>query len=149
MQISELSSRSVVAVAPNDSLVTAAQLMRTRHVGFLVVTQIGVSDGEPLGVLTDRDIVVAVVSKGVDPSQLNVKDSMSAKPLVLKADTRPDEALRQMRAYGVRRVPVVDNRGRMTGILALDDLLGWLAGTLADAAGIVRREQRVERQVRA
>lgn len=149
MQISELSTRSVVAIAPNDSLVAAAQLMRTRHVGFLVVTQLGVSDGEPLGVLTDRDIVVAVVCKGIEPSQLNVKDAMSAKPLSLKLDTRADEALRQMRAYGVRRVPVIDNRGRLTGILSLDDLLGWLASTLADAAGIVRREQRVERQVRA
>jgi len=149
MVVGELCTRAPVLIEAKADLVTAAQLMRTQHVGFLVVTQDGSEGDAPLGVLTDRDIVIEVVSKGVDPLQLTADDAMSRDPLVIAADARPEHALRQMRAFGVRRAPVVDASGRLAGVLSLDDLLDWLAGALADAAGIVRREQRLERQMRA
>jgi predicted transcriptional regulator len=149
MLVGEISNRAVIVIAADADLVTAAQLMRTQHVGFLVVTPDGAERGTPVGVLTDRDIVIEVVSKGVDPLQLKVADAMSRDPLVIGVDARPEHALRQVRAFGVRRTPVVDAAGRLVGVLALDDLLEWLAGALADAAGIVRREQRIERQMRA
>jgi CBS domain-containing protein len=149
MLVGEICSRIAVVVASDADLVTAAQLMRTQHVGFVVVTAGASERGTPLGVLTDRDIVVEVVSKGVDPLQLKVEDAMSRDPLVISVEARPEHALRQMRTFGVRRTPVVDTAGRLVGVLALDDLLDWLAGALSDAAGIVRRGQRIERQLRA
>ncbi|HXQ32321.1 MAG TPA: CBS domain-containing protein [Steroidobacteraceae bacterium] len=149
MLVGEICNRNAVVVASDADLVTAAQLMRTQHVGFLVVTAGGAERSTPLGVLTDRDIVVEVVSKGVDPLQLKVEDAMSRDPLVISVEARPEHALRQMRTFGVRRTPVVDASGRLIGVLALDDLLDWLAGALSDAAGIVRRGQRIERQMRA
>jgi CBS domain-containing protein len=149
MIVGDLCSRDVVTVAAATGLVEAALAMRTRHVGFLVVTGDGAANGIPSGVLTDRDVVVEVVSKGIDPLSLTAGDVMSRDPLVISVDARPEHALKQMRIFGVRRTPVTDAQGRLVGVLALDDLLDWLAGTLADAAGVVRREQRLERQLRA
>ena len=149
MIVGDLCSRDVVTVAAAAGLVDAAQTMRSRHVGFLVVTADGDANGIPTGVLTDRDVVVEVVSKGIDPLSLTTGDVMSRDPLVIGVDARPEHALKQMRIFGVRRTPVTDAQSRLVGVLALDDLLDWLAGTLADAAGVVRREQRLERQLRA
>jgi CBS domain-containing protein len=149
MLVGELCNRKAVTVGPHVDLVNAAQLMRNHHVGFLVVTEDGSDLSKPIGVLTDRDIVIEVVAEGVDPLQLNVGDAMSREPLVMGADARPEHALAQMRAFGVRRTPVVDTKGLLTGVLALDDLLEWLAGALSDAAGLVHHEQRIERQLRA
>jgi CBS domain-containing protein len=149
MFVGEFCSKNPVTIGPSTDLVEAAQLMRSQHVGFLVVTEGGDTRGAPLGVITDRDVVVAVVAKGVDPMAVTVRDAMSVDPLVVAVDARPESALRQMRTYGVRRAPVVDGAGRLVGVLALDDVLDWLATTLLDAAGTVRREQRIERQLRA
>ena len=149
MNVGDLCSRDIVTVGTQAGIVEAAQAMRTRHVGFLVVTGDGAASGIPVGVLTDRDVVVEVVSKGIDPLSLTTGDVMSRDPLVIAVDARPEHALKQMRIFGVRRTPVTDAQGRLVGVLALDDLLDWLAGTLADAAGVVRREQRLERQLRA
>jgi CBS domain-containing protein len=149
MFVGEFCSKNAVTIPPSADLVQAAQLLRSGHVGFLVVTETGDPRGVPVGVLTDRDVVVEVVAKGVDPMAIKVADAMSRDPLVIAVGARPEYALRQMRTFGVRRTPVVDGNGRLVGVLSLDDVLDWLAGTLADAAGLVRREQRIERQLRA
>ena len=148
MTLTDLYNRSPVVIAPDASLVEAAQLMRTRHVGFLVVTPDG-REGPPIGVLTDRDIVVEVVSKGVDAATVTVADAMTREPLVVAASASPEQVLAQMRAFGVRRAPVIDATGQVAGVVALDDLLDWLADAIGNAAAVVRHEQRVERQLRA
>ncbi len=148
MSLADLCNRQPVLIAADASLVEAAQLMRARHVGFLVVTPDGLG-GPPLGVLTDRDIVVEVVSGGVDPTTVSAADAMTREPLTVAFDASPEQVLAQMRAFGVRRAPVVDARGELVGVIALDDLLDWLADAMGNAAAVVRHEQRVERQVRA
>jgi CBS domain-containing protein len=148
MSLADLCNRNPVTVAADASLVEAAQLMRTRHVGFLVVTPDGGS-GPPIGVLTDRDIVVEVVSEAVDPTTVTAADAMTREPLMVGFDASPEQVLAQMRAFGVRRAPVVDATGQLVGVVALDDLLDWLAAAIGNAAAVVRHEQRVERQLRA
>jgi len=147
MSLVDLCNRSPVTIAADASLVEAAQLMRARHVGFLVVTPDG-GEGPPIGVLTDRDIVVEVVSEGVDPTSVAVVDAMTREPLVVGLDASAEQVLAQMRAFGVRRAPVVDATGCLVGVVALDDILDWLAGAIGNAAAVVRHEQRVERQLR-
>ncbi len=148
MSLADLCNRQPVLIAADASLVEAAQLMRARHVGFLVVTPDGLG-GPPLGVLTDRDIVVEVVSGGVDPTSVSAADAMTRDPLTVAFDASPEQVLAQMRAFGVRRAPVVGARGELVGVIALDDLLDWLADAMGNAAAVVRHEQRVERQIRA
>lgn len=148
MSLVDLCNRSPVTIAADASLVEAAQLMRARHVGFLVVTPDG-GEGAPIGVLTDRDIVIEVVSEGVDPTSVTAADAMTREPLVVGLDTSAEQVLAQMRAFGIRRAPVVDGTGCLVGVVALDDILDWLAGAIGNAAAVVRHEQRVERQLRA
>jgi CBS domain-containing protein len=148
MSLADLSNRNPVTIAAEASLVEAAQLMRARHVGFLVVTPDG-HEGPPIGVLTDRDIVLEVVSEGVDPMSVTAADAMTRDPLTVGIDASPEQVLAQMRAFGVRRAPVVDATGCLVGVVALDDILDWIADAIGNAAAVVRHEQRVERQMRA
>ena len=144
MDVGKLCRRRAVTIDTRADLVEAARLMREAHVGFLVV-----SDGARLcGVLTDRDIVLEAVACGVSPDQVTVGDAMTVNPVTLTEDTALDQALECLRAAGVRRAPVVDDGGRITGVLSLDDVLDHLADQLGSVAGSLRHEQALERIAR-
>ena len=128
-------------IGPGADLVDAARLMRECHVGFLVVTE-GTS---PLGVLTDRDIVLEAVAGDVPLHEVTVRDAMSAEPVTLTADTALEDALDSLRTAGVRRAPVVDEGGRIVGVLSIDDVLDHIALQLGAVAGSLRHEQAIER----
>jgi CBS domain-containing protein len=144
MDVGKLCRHRVVSVGTEADLVEAARLMREHHVGFLVVAE----EGVPVGVITDRDIVLEVVAADVSGHDVTVGDTMTAEPLTLTTDSPLDDALESMRAAGVRRVPVVDDRGRIAGVLSIDDLLEHLAGQLGAVAGSLRHEQAIERLAR-
>jgi CBS domain-containing protein len=124
--------------------------MREKHIGFLVVTKPGAqpADRSVVGVLTDRDIVVAVIARQADPQSLRVGDVMTRNPLLLAEDCSLDAALGFMRDAGVRRVPITGSRGELLGVLSVDDVLERLAQQLTNIAGSIRGEQRTERLVR-
>jgi len=150
MDAISLAERKLVTVGPKEELTAAARLMREAHVGMLVVVQPAlVPDGvSPVGVLTDRDIVTTVIAREIDPRSMRVEDVMTPKPVTVLAQTPVDQVLEAMRAAGVRRVPVVDNVGRLVGVLSLDDVLTHLAAQLGSVAGSVRTELRAERAAR-
>jgi CBS domain-containing protein len=101
-----------------------------------------------VGVLTDRDIVVSVVAREVEPRSLKVGDVMTRNPLLVAEDGSLDATLSFMRDAGVRRVPVVGQHGELVGVLALDDVLERMAQQLTNIAGSIRSEQRTERLMR-
>jgi CBS domain-containing protein len=146
MNVGRLCKRQVVTVTPQQELVSAAELMREKHIGFLIVVE---EYGRPIGVLTDRDIVVSVVAKGANPSLLSVADIMTRDPATADEGQSLDGALRTMRRMGVRRLPVVGSKGLLTGILSLDDVLDVLAAELAEVSGAVRNEQHIEGVLRS
>ncbi|MEO8061302.1 MAG: CBS domain-containing protein [Pseudomonadota bacterium] len=145
MNAYELCQRNVVTVRRHEELATAAWMMRERHVGCLVVVEpAGTSGGEkPIGMLTDRDIVTNVIVRGVDPRSLVVDDVMTRHPLTVLTSASYEDALQRMRGAGVRRVPVIDDRGRLAGILALDDIFEHLAQRVPFAVTPIRREARL------
>lgn len=148
MRIDEICNRNIVTIASSDSILTAARVMRDEHVGCVVVIE---GDGVrtvPIGLLTDRDIVVAVVALNLDAEEISVGDVMSAEVHSVKAGDGIGEALKLMRAEGVRRLPVVDDHGTLTGIVSSDDVLQVLGEQLGGVAEIVGREQRRERDRR-
>jgi len=151
MNAGSVCKRGVVTVAPMDDLVAAAHLMREKHVGYLIVSEAsGPSRNERrvVGVLTDRDIVVAVLAQEVDAHALKVGDVMTRDPLLIEEGQSIEAVLRHMREAGVRRVPVVDRSGALTGVLSIDDVLESIAEQLINIAGSIRNEQRMERAVR-
>jgi CBS domain-containing protein len=148
MGIGEICSREVVFARRGELVRDAARLMREHHVGALVVVDEREGLRVPVGVVTDRDIVVAVVAKGLDADGLRVEELMSGE-LATAADTEGiSECIARMRARGVRRMPVVDARGALVGILSADDLLDLLAEELLGLARTIANEQRREVQVR-
>jgi CBS domain-containing protein len=150
MKAGEACSREVVAIPAGADLLSAAQLMREKHVGFLVVTESLGEDRPPgvCGVLTDRDIVVAVVAKSANPAALRVADVMTRNPLMIGEDHSVDAALEFMRTNGVRRVPVLNAHRHLTGVLSVDDILDTLATQLTRVAETAQSEQRIEYFVR-
>lgn len=147
MAIGDICKRAVIVVEAEHSVRVAAALMRDQHVGTLVVVR---NNGtcRPIGIVTDRDIVIGVVAVGLDPEVLTVGDIMGQRFFTAPEDQGVLETVRQMRREGVRRLPIVDRDGALIGIVTLDDLLGLLAGELGELAGLLAREQAIEEKTR-
>jgi len=148
MAIGEICNREVVFARRDESVKSAAQLMREHHVGDLVIVEEANGQRVPCGVLTDRDIVVGVVAKGLDPDTLEVAEVAGSELVLARESDGVAETIELMRAKGVRRVPIVDARGSLVGIVTADDIVDLLAEELTAVAGIVSREQRREIQLR-
>ncbi|HSJ81010.1 MAG TPA: CBS domain-containing protein [Thiobacillus sp.] len=144
MAVGEICNREVVVAEKALSVVDAAQLMRKHHVGDLVVVEEKAGRKHPVGIVTDRDIVVEVVAAGVNPDALKVGDIMGPEVATVRDGEGLFEALRHMRDKGVRRMPVVDREGGLVGILTLDDVLSLLAEEMTELAKLVSREQQRE-----
>jgi CBS domain-containing protein len=145
MNVGTICSRKVITASPQLDVQSAAQLMRQEHIGFLVIVPEEPSGPQPpLGVLTDRDIVIAVVAKRADPALLKVGDVMSMQPVVAGESEAVDTALRTMRRAGVRRLPVVNARGEVVGVLSFDDLLEFVANEMDSLSTTVRNGRQIE-----
>jgi len=115
--VREVMTPGVVAVGPDASLVEAAQLMRARDVGDVLVT----GDGRVVGVLTDRDITLRAVADGADPLTVSAQAVCTPHPVVVGPDDPVSRAVDLMRGHAVRRLPVVED-GRPVGMVSLGDL---------------------------
>ncbi|HEX2830475.1 MAG TPA: CBS domain-containing protein [Burkholderiales bacterium] len=148
-KIGELCERDVVVTGPETIVADAAKLMRTRHVGCVVVVDRREA-GLPLpqGIVTDRDLVVEIMALGLDASVMAVGDIMSQELVTVHADADPHQAMRLMRAKGLRRLPVVTANGGLIGLVAFDDLLEFVTGELSDLTRAVGREQAREAAAR-
>lgn len=145
MNVGTICSRKVITASPQLDVQSAAELMRQEHIGFLVIVPEEPSGPQPpLGVLTDRDIVIAVVAKRADPALLKVGDVMSMQPVVAGESEAVDTALRTMRRAGVRRLPVVNARGEIVGVLSFDDLLEFVANEMDSLSTTVRNGRQIE-----
>jgi len=140
MNAGELCNRKVVTATRETSISEAARLMRDRHVGSLIVIDNRDNRVEPVGILTDRDIVVEVLAENVDPNIVTVGDIMTSAVLKVCEHDSILETAQRMRARGVRRVPVVSNQRELVGVLAQDDILGLLSEELSLLVKVTTRE---------
>ena len=144
MTVRALCNHNVATIDRNTGVVDAAVRMREEHVGDLIVVEERAGRRVPIGILTDRDIVIAVVAKRVAANAVTVGDAMSAELLTVHQDNGVEHALREMRRCGVRRAPVVDGSGSLVGVLSIDDVIDHLAVQLGHIAEIIRVGQRTE-----
>jgi CBS domain-containing protein len=149
MNAGEICNREVVVAYRNMSLVEAANLMREHHVGSLVVVVDRLSERVPVGLLTDRDLVVAVVAKELDPRKINVGEVLGDELFTVREKDSVTDVLRLMRERGVRRVPVVTHSGALAGIVTIDDVLDIVAEQLGDVVRAVERARVRETRARA
>ena len=148
MSIGEICNREVVIMRRGESLLEAAQLMRQQHVGDGVVVEEREGVAVPVGILSDRDLVIEVLAKEMPLESVTVGDVMSNRLLVTKESDVVLDTIKDMRTRGVRRVPVVNEAGALVGILALDDLIELIAEQLTDMVGLLATELRHEREQR-
>ncbi len=148
MSIGEICNREVIVCRPDESIQAAARLMRNHHVGDVVVVEGRGSERIPVGILTDRDIVIELLAEEVDLNAISVADVMSCMPITAQEDDDLLTTLEYMRDKGVRRIPIVNQEGGLEGILAVDDIIELVAEQLTDLVRLISRESRHERQTR-
>jgi CBS domain-containing protein len=138
MKISDLFVREVVTATARDSLAEVAKLMERHNVGAIVV----VEQQRPVGIVTDRDIAIAVGARNVSRDE-HVQQAMTCPVSTMDQNEGIYNATRHMMELGVRRLPVVDSVGRLVGLVTLDDLLLLLSRELHHMAGGIRAEAAV------
>lgn len=148
MRVGEICIRDVVCANRNTSVQEAARLMRSHHVGNVVVVESGARGRTPVGIVTDRDIAVGIVAAAVDASQLTVEDIMGGPLITASGDQGLFETVEHMQCNGIRRLPVVDRQGLLVGIVTVDDLLEFLAMHLSELSRAIARERRKEIEAR-
>ena len=148
MPISEFCNREVVFATRKTSIPEAAQLMRQYHVGDLVVVDEVGGKRVPVGIVTDRDIVIEIIAKSLDLEEFSVGDIMGPRLVSVRENEGVFETLRLMRAHGIRRIPVVNQEGGLEGIVSADDILDLLAEEMAELAKVAPREQVREAKTR-
>ena len=144
MTIGTICNREVITVQRDATVLHAAVLMRQHHVGDVVVIENRKNKTVPIGIVTDRDIVVELVATELDCNVITVGDIIITKLIVVKDSAGVFEAIQLMANKGVRRLPVVDADGGLVGIITLDDLLLLLSKELAAFTKLVTREQKNE-----
>jgi CBS domain-containing protein len=129
--LGKICTKPVVTASAQMTVDQAARAMRTRNVGALVV----VNAGRPIGILTDRDVAIEVVAKGMDPDATRVGDVMHKRPITIREDLGVLDAAKVFAKTGVRRLPVVTKSGVLVGVITVDDLIMLLGNELGHVAG--------------
>ena len=132
MNVGMLCTRKTHQAALDETAQVAAERMLENKVGTLVVVD---AHHKPVGILTDRDLALRVVAGGLQPREVRVSDVMTAHPR--KESAPVEEALETMRSLGVRRLPVVDSDGALTGVLGADDVLEFVASEISSLGRLV------------
>ena len=145
----DICTREVIVAFRTTSLIEAAQLMREYHVGSLVVVDETGGLRHVVGMLTDRDIVTAVVAPALEPGALSVGDVMSAEPITAQDDDSVFDLLSTMRDKGLRRLPVVGREHELIGLVTLDDVLEIVAQELDLLVSAIGSGARLERKRRS
>jgi CBS domain-containing protein len=148
MSVGKFCNREVVFVHKSAGIAEVARLMRENHVGDLLVVEERAGQRFPVGIVTDRDLVIEVLAEGVDTQGVTVGDVMSFELVTARENDDLFDTIKIMRAKAVRRIPVVDAHGVLVGILSVDDLIDIFSEHLTDLAALIRREQTQEQRRR-
>ncbi len=142
MKIGELCIRDTFIIQKDDNIVEAAKLMRVFNVGDLIVVTTHKEGNTPIGIVTDRDIVMGVVADNADPQSVKVAEIMSKELVTGNEEDGIYESIERMRTHGIRRLPVINEEGYLAGILTVDDMLEFLGEEVSSLIGLFYKEQR-------
>jgi CBS domain-containing protein len=134
MSLERFCRKRVVTAQASEPVVDVARRMRDEHVGSVVIVS---TDGAPTGIVTDRDLVVRALAEGGDPAAA-IETIMTPAPVTLERNDRLDDVVACMREHGIRRIPVIDERGALVGLVSLDDINVLLAGELSASVAAVQ-----------
>ena len=147
MNIGKVCNREVVVASAEATISEAAELMRRHHVGDVLVVD-PAADRIPIGIVTDRDIVVEVIAARLDPDALTLRDVMTSPLITIQDGESCEDTVRLMALHGVRRIPIVDAEDQLVGIVTLDDLFPSFSTPLAQLSTLASHNQRNEVHLR-
>ncbi|MBI4006173.1 MAG: CBS domain-containing protein [Gammaproteobacteria bacterium] len=147
MIIGKICNRPVITAEKDCSVADAAKLMRQHHVGSLVVVSKNRDCLFPIGIITDRDLVIEVLAKDVPVDTVTLEDIMTRSPLISREDDDVFDTIDMMRVKGVRRIPVVDSLGSLVAIFTIDDILKIIFNEMGNWASFIYREK-MQEQIR-
>lgn len=133
MSLLSLAHHNVITIEPDKSVTEAAKLMAEKNIGSVVIA----INENPVGILTDRDIVIRVIYRDLDPKTTQVRDVMSRNLVTLNQGVELFEALEVMKDKGLRRYPIVDADNKLSGFFSLDDVLYLLGLEMSAVARII------------
>ena len=134
MPVGDYCEQPARTIGPEDTVREAARRMDEENIGSLVL----VIDNQPHGVVTDRDLVLEVLCDGLDPSSVKVGELQRGLVVSVREDAPLAEAARLMAQHAVRRLPVVDDKGHVVGLIASDDIVRLVVGELSGLAAAVQ-----------
>jgi len=141
-RLKDFATAVVAVVEPETTAFVAAQLMRKHHIGALIVVD-AAEQSRPVGILTDRDLVLALMAEGLDPEVFTAGDIMSVELVLANPEMDAMDAVQLMRTNRLRRLVIADEAGRLAGIVTMEDILELLTRELADlAAGVLGARDR-------
>ncbi|WED42671.1 CBS domain-containing protein [Legionella cardiaca] len=148
MRVGQFCNREVVMMHGDESVKVAAALMRSHHVGDVVLVEEKEGKKFPIGIISDRDLVVEVMVPGLKPEELAASDIITHSLFVVHEDDSLFDALDLMREKAIRRLPVIDADEVLIGIITLDDITDLLAEMLGNVADVVERQRELETKQR-
>jgi CBS domain-containing protein len=148
MTVGKFCNREIVVAGQDSSIIDIARLMRQHHVGDVIIINYNGDQSIPVGIITDRDIVVELIACEVSFDDVSVKDVMSFELITAREQDSIFDTMQRMRVKGVRRIPVVNDDGGLEGILSVDDLLELLAEELTLLAKVPLRQQMFEKETK-
>ncbi len=127
----------VVAVSPDTPAVEVARIMGEKNVGSVVVVT---GDNRPAGILTDRDLAVRVMAQEKNPGEVRARDILTRDVITFQDSMGIYEAIRKMTAEGIRRMPIIDEGGKLIGIVTMDDIIRMLGEEMAAIAQNIEKQ---------
>ena len=141
-QLKDFATSMVAVVEPETPTLLVAQLMRKHHIGALVVVDTH-EKTRPIGIVTDRDLVLELMAEGLDPAVFTAGDIMSVDLVLATPEMDAMDAVQLMKTHRLRRLVITDDKGRLVGIVTMEDVLELLARELANlAAGLAGARDR-------
>jgi CBS domain-containing protein len=148
MSVGEYCNRQVIVTEKAATITEVAVLMRNHHVGSIIVVDRDTDLNTPLGIVTDRDIVIELLAAGAPTEKVTAGDLMSTQLYTAREVDGMWETLQRMRQHGVRRMPVVNDEGVLVGILSIDDVLEMIHEQLGSLVKLISNEQQIEHKAR-
>ena len=127
----------VVTVSPDTPAVEVARIMGEKNVGSVVIVT---GDNRPVGVITDRDLTIRVMAQEKNPGEVRAEDIQTRDVITFQDSMGIYEAIQKMTAEGIRRMPVVDDTGRLIGIVTMDDIIRMLGEEMAAIAKNIEKQ---------
>ena len=149
MFVGKYCDKKISTLTQDSSILDAAQVMRKNHVGEVIIVEKKMGNVIPVGLITDRDLVVEILAMEIDIETINLGCIMCIELVTVNYDSSLNKALEIMQHHGIRRAPVVGNNGELIGIINIEAVIKVLSQDMAKILKLFNNERRIEKNLRS